>query len=89
MAANRVGGDRAHGTFFAILGSIVFIPGLHHTRIAHYAYKGYNMKMEVITETIWASHGKGLHAQEASQGEGISKATHRCVEMFLQCLMRI
>ncbi|KAL6974200.1 hypothetical protein U1Q18_028381 [Sarracenia purpurea var. burkii] len=41
MAANRVGGDRAHGIFFAILGSILFIPGFYYTRIAYYAYKGY------------------------------------------------
>ncbi|XP_057981566.1 uncharacterized protein LOC131166935 [Malania oleifera] len=41
MAYNRVGGDRAHGIFFAILGSILFIPGFYYTRIAYYAYKGY------------------------------------------------
>ncbi|KAL5769108.1 hypothetical protein ACOSP7_015665 [Xanthoceras sorbifolium] len=41
MAYNRVGGDRAHGLFFAILGSILFIPGFYYTRIAYYAYKGY------------------------------------------------
>ncbi|KAE8726298.1 Detected protein of unknown function [Hibiscus syriacus] len=41
MAVNRVGGDRAHGLFFAILGSILFIPGFYYTRIAYYAYKGY------------------------------------------------
>ncbi|KAK7849109.1 hypothetical protein CFP56_003770 [Quercus suber] len=27
MAINHIGGDRAHGVFFAILGSILFIPG--------------------------------------------------------------
>ncbi|GFZ20868.1 transmembrane protein [Actinidia rufa] len=41
MAFNRVGGDTAHGIFFAILGSILFIPGFYYTRIAYYAYKGY------------------------------------------------
>ncbi|KAI4335326.1 hypothetical protein L6164_013981 [Bauhinia variegata] len=41
MAYNRVGGDRAHGLFFAILGMILFIPGFYYTRIAYYAYKGY------------------------------------------------
>ncbi|KAG1326893.1 transmembrane protein [Cocos nucifera] len=41
MACNRVGGDRAHGVSFAILGSILFIPGFYYTRIAYYAYKGY------------------------------------------------
>ncbi|KAJ9689398.1 hypothetical protein PVL29_014877 [Vitis rotundifolia] len=41
MAYNRVGGDRAHGFFFAILGAILFIPGFYYTRIAYYAYKGY------------------------------------------------
>ena len=29
------------GVFFAILGSILFIPGFYYTRIAYYAYKGY------------------------------------------------
>ncbi|XP_071724575.1 uncharacterized protein [Rutidosis leptorrhynchoides] len=41
MAVNRVGGDEAHGLFFAILGGILFIPGFYYTRIAYYAYKGY------------------------------------------------
>ncbi|KAJ4748004.1 Transmembrane protein 230 [Rhynchospora pubera] len=41
MAVNRVGGDRAHGMFFAILGGIMFLPGFYYTRIAYYAYKGY------------------------------------------------
>lgn len=41
MSYNRVGGDTAHGIFFAILGSILFIPGFYYTRIAYYAYKGY------------------------------------------------
>ncbi|GKV36216.1 hypothetical protein SLEP1_g44368 [Rubroshorea leprosula] len=41
MAYNKVGGDRAHGLFFAILGAILFIPGFYYTRIAYYAYKGY------------------------------------------------
>ncbi|KAL5699656.1 hypothetical protein ACHQM5_030530 [Ranunculus cassubicifolius] len=41
MAYNRIGGDRAHGLFFAILGGILFIPGFYYTRIAYYAYKGY------------------------------------------------
>lgn len=41
MAVNKVGGDRAHGTFFAILGGILFLPGFYYTRIAYYAYKGY------------------------------------------------
>ncbi|KAG8069959.1 hypothetical protein GUJ93_ZPchr0006g42028 [Zizania palustris] len=40
MAANRVGGDRAHGIFFMILGIVMFIPGFYYTRIAYYAYKG-------------------------------------------------
>ncbi|EXC13482.1 hypothetical protein L484_003596 [Morus notabilis] len=41
MAVNRIGGDRAHGLFFALLGAILFIPGFYYTRIAYYAYKGY------------------------------------------------
>ncbi|XP_022863428.1 transmembrane protein 230-like [Olea europaea var. sylvestris] len=41
MAVNKVGGDRAHGLFFAVLGGILFIPGFYYTRIAYYAYKGY------------------------------------------------
>ncbi|XP_010928697.1 uncharacterized protein [Elaeis guineensis] len=41
MACNRVGGDRAHGVSFAILGSILFIPGFYYTRVAYHAYKGY------------------------------------------------
>ncbi|XP_057431875.1 uncharacterized protein LOC130724619 [Lotus japonicus] len=41
MAYNHVGGDRAHGLFFAILGMLLFIPGFYYTRIAYYAYKGY------------------------------------------------
>ncbi|XP_073062206.1 uncharacterized protein [Primulina huaijiensis] len=41
MAVNNVGGDRAHGLFFALLGGILFIPGFYYTRIAYYAYKGY------------------------------------------------
>ncbi|KAK9097431.1 hypothetical protein Sjap_022928 [Stephania japonica] len=41
MAYNRVGGDRAHGLFFAVLGGILFIPGFYYTRIAYYAFKGY------------------------------------------------
>ncbi|KAF7837979.1 transmembrane protein 230-like [Senna tora] len=41
MTYNRVGGDRAHGLFFAILGTILFIPGFYYTRIAYFAYKGY------------------------------------------------
>ncbi|GMY35237.1 transmembrane protein 230-like [Fagus crenata] len=41
MAFNHIGGDRAHGVFFAILGAILFIPGFYYTRIAYYAYKGY------------------------------------------------
>ncbi|KAK4769394.1 hypothetical protein SAY86_027544 [Trapa natans] len=41
MASYRVGGDRTHGVFFAILGGILFIPGFYYTRIAYYAYKGY------------------------------------------------
>ncbi|KAK9097820.1 hypothetical protein Syun_024865 [Stephania yunnanensis] len=41
MAYNRVGGDRAHGLFFAVLGGILFVPGFYYTRIAYYAFKGY------------------------------------------------
>ncbi|KAL3532773.1 hypothetical protein ACH5RR_006294 [Cinchona calisaya] len=41
MAVNKVGGDRAHGLFFAVLGGILFLPGFYYTRIAYYAYKGY------------------------------------------------
>ncbi|KAL8488983.1 hypothetical protein ACS0TY_024574 [Phlomoides rotata] len=41
MAVNKVGGDRAHGTLFAILGGMLFLPGFYYTRIAYYAYKGY------------------------------------------------
>ncbi|KAM0943289.1 putative transmembrane protein [Dioscorea sansibarensis] len=41
MACNQIGGDRAHGVFFAILGGVLFIPGFYYTRIAYFAYKGY------------------------------------------------
>ncbi|KAH9616531.1 hypothetical protein KSS87_019434 [Heliosperma pusillum] len=41
MATNHIGGDTAHGMFFAILGGILFLPGFYYTRIAYYAYKGY------------------------------------------------
>ncbi|KAL1553873.1 transmembrane protein 230-like protein [Salvia divinorum] len=41
MAVNQIGGDRAHGLFFSVLGGILFIPGFYYTRIAYYAYKGY------------------------------------------------
>ncbi|XP_074280699.1 uncharacterized protein LOC141605721 [Silene latifolia] len=41
MASNHIGGDTAHGMFFAILGGILFLPGFYYTRIAYYAYKGY------------------------------------------------
>ncbi|CAN6451039.1 unnamed protein product [Victoria cruziana] len=41
MAIHKVGGDRAHGVFFALLGSLLFLPGFYYTRIAYYAYKGY------------------------------------------------
>ncbi|KAG4378526.1 hypothetical protein AAZX31_17G055200 [Glycine max] len=41
MAYNHVGGDTAHGLFFAILGTLLFIPGFYYTRFAYCAYKGY------------------------------------------------
>ncbi|ESW26900.1 hypothetical protein PHAVU_003G157700 [Phaseolus vulgaris] len=41
MSYYHIGGDTAHGIFFAILGSILFIPGFYYTRIAYYAYEGY------------------------------------------------
>ncbi|CAM8936096.1 unnamed protein product [Rhodiola kirilowii] len=41
QAVNHIGGDSAHGLFFAVLGAILFIPGFYYTRIAYYAYKGY------------------------------------------------
>ncbi|KAM0923941.1 hypothetical protein ACQ4PT_005203 [Festuca glaucescens] len=41
MAAHQVGGDRSHGIFFTVLGVVMFIPGFYYTRIAYYAYKGY------------------------------------------------
>ncbi|KAG0463187.1 hypothetical protein HPP92_021663 [Vanilla planifolia] len=41
MATHKIGGDRAHGIFFAGLGSVLFLPGFYYTRIAYYAYKGY------------------------------------------------
>ncbi|ONK78878.1 uncharacterized protein A4U43_C01F500 [Asparagus officinalis] len=41
MAVNQIGGDSAHGIFFAVLGSLLFLPGFYYTRIAYYAYKGY------------------------------------------------
>ncbi|XP_050217300.1 uncharacterized protein LOC126667892 [Mercurialis annua] len=41
MTVNKIGGDRAHGLFFGILGMVLFIPGFYYTRIAYYAYKGY------------------------------------------------
>ncbi|XP_024391675.1 uncharacterized protein [Physcomitrium patens] len=41
MAAYKVGGDTGHGIAFAILGTLLFLPGFYYTRIAYYAYKGY------------------------------------------------
>nr|BAK00226.1 predicted protein [Hordeum vulgare subsp. vulgare] len=41
MASHRVGGDRSHGIFFTVLGVVMFIPRFYYTRIAYYAYKGY------------------------------------------------
>lgn len=41
MMFKKIGGDRGHGLFFAILGAVLFIPGFYYTRIAYYAYKGY------------------------------------------------
>ncbi|XP_078434419.1 uncharacterized protein LOC144705551 [Wolffia australiana] len=41
MASKRIGGDRAHGIFFAGLGAMLFLPGFYYSRIAYYAYKGY------------------------------------------------
>ncbi|KAH7279698.1 hypothetical protein KP509_37G032200 [Ceratopteris richardii] len=41
MMFNKIGGDRGHGLFFAILGAVLFLPGFYYTRIAYYAYKGY------------------------------------------------
>lgn len=41
MMYNKIGGDRGHGIFFAILGGMLFIPGFYYTRLAYYAYKGY------------------------------------------------
>eukprot|EP00850_Spirogloea_muscicola_P007568 SM000038S14381 [mRNA] locus=s38:798665:799192:+ [translate_table: standard] len=41
MMYNRIGGDRAHGIAFTILGGLLFLPGFYETRIAYYAYKGY------------------------------------------------
>ncbi|KAF7080849.1 hypothetical protein CFC21_084852 [Triticum aestivum] len=41
MAAHRVCGDHSHGIFFRVLGVVIFIPGFYYTRIAYYAYKGY------------------------------------------------
>jgi hypothetical protein len=29
------------GIFFTVLGVVMFIPGFYYTRIAYYAYKGY------------------------------------------------
>ncbi|KAK8963102.1 hypothetical protein KSP40_PGU006104 [Platanthera guangdongensis] len=43
MSYNRVGGDRAHRIFLAILGVVHFLPSLYYTRIAYYAYKGYTV----------------------------------------------
>eukprot|EP00270_Netrium_digitus_P007746 TRINITY_DN2275_c0_g1_i1.p1 TRINITY_DN2275_c0_g1~~TRINITY_DN2275_c0_g1_i1.p1 ORF type:complete len:101 (-),score=21.41 TRINITY_DN2275_c0_g1_i1:281-583(-) len=41
MAYEKIGGDRAHGIVFFILGLLLFLPGFYETRIAYYAYKGY------------------------------------------------
>ncbi|PRQ36472.1 hypothetical protein RchiOBHm_Chr4g0391941 [Rosa chinensis] len=41
MAYNRVGGDKAHRMFFAILGGILFIQGSYYARITYYAYNSY------------------------------------------------
>lgn len=31
------------GVFFAIMGSMLFVPGFYYTRIAYFAYKGYKV----------------------------------------------
>jgi len=41
MSVYKVGGDSGHGIAFAILGTLLFMPGFYYTRIAYYAYKGY------------------------------------------------
>jgi hypothetical protein len=35
------GVERGTGIALLTLGSITFLPGFYHTRIAYYAYKGY------------------------------------------------
>ncbi|EFJ16606.1 hypothetical protein SELMODRAFT_116365 [Selaginella moellendorffii] len=41
MMYHRVGGDKAHGIAFMVLGGLVFMPGIYQSRTAYYAYKGY------------------------------------------------
>ncbi|KAK1399792.1 Transmembrane protein 230 [Heracleum sosnowskyi] len=43
MSLYKVGGDHAHGVFFAILGLVMFIPGFYNTWVAYHAYKGYKL----------------------------------------------
>jgi hypothetical protein len=38
------------GFFFMILGIVMFIPGFYYTRIAYYAYKGYNLQGLIFFE---------------------------------------
>lgn len=41
MFSQQIGGDRTHGMLFALLGTVLFVPGFYYSRIAWYAYKGY------------------------------------------------
>lgn len=43
MSLYKIGGDHTHGVFFAILGSMLFIPGVYNTWVAYNAYKGYKL----------------------------------------------
>lgn len=41
MGAGILGGPKEGSTPILILGTITFLPGLYHVRIAYYAWKGY------------------------------------------------
>ncbi|KAJ7564128.1 hypothetical protein O6H91_02G003500 [Diphasiastrum complanatum] len=41
MIHNRVGGDKAHGIAFTVLGSLLILPVPYYARNAYYAYKDY------------------------------------------------
>jgi hypothetical protein len=41
LIATQTGADQARGFVYFILGALLFLPGFYESRIAYYAYKGY------------------------------------------------